>query len=184
MIESLADEIRKHHFMIEPVIAVILRSRHFYSQAVYRQKIKSPVEYSAGLVRMLEVPRSAFNPLALAATCDAQGQELFAPPNVEGWLGGRLWINSGTLLERGNWAADLVWGRPENGLSSFDPLAWAASDQLTPDRTAKALRDLLVQDDLGNEARAVVAAAGHAGRADDLRKLIQLIVNCSEFQMA
>ena len=112
LIDPLADEIRKHHFMIEPVIAVILRSRHFYSRAVYRQKIKSPVEYSAGLVRMLEVPRSAFNPLALAATCDAQGQELFAPPNVEGWLGGRLWINSGTLLERGNWAADLVWGRP------------------------------------------------------------------------
>ena len=105
---------------------IILRSRHFYSPQVYRQRIKSPVEYSAGLVRMLEVPRPALNPLALSAACDAQGQELFAPPNVEGWVGGPLWINSGTLLERTNWAADVVWGRAENGLSPFDPLAWAA----------------------------------------------------------
>ncbi len=105
---------------------IILRSRHFYSHAAYRQRIKSPVEFSAGLVRMLEVPRTAINPLALSAACDAQGQELFAPPNVEGWVGGPIWINSATLLERTNWAADVVWGRAENGLSPFDPKAWAA----------------------------------------------------------
>ena len=43
---------------------------------------------------------------------------------------------------------------------------------------------MLLQDDLGNEARALVATAGRDGRGDDLRKLAQLIVNCSEFQMA
>ena len=94
------------------------------------------------------------NPLALAAACDAQGQELFAPPNVEGWAGGPVWINSATLLERGNWAADIVWGRAENGLAPFDPLAWAARYEITPDQAAEALVDLLLQDDLGDEARA------------------------------
>ena len=115
---------------------VILRSRHFYSRAAYRQRIKSPVEWSAGLVRMLEVARSALNPLALAAACDAQGQELFVPPNVEGWAGGSTWINSGTLLERTNWAADVVWGRAGNGLTPFDPAAWAARYKLPADRIA------------------------------------------------
>ena len=126
LIEPLAAEIKRHDFAIGPIVEVILRSRHFYSHAAYRQRIKSPVEFSAGLVRMLEVPRPAINPLALSAACDAQGQELFAPPNVEGWVGGPIWINSGTLLERTNWAADVVWGRAENGLSPFDPMAWAA----------------------------------------------------------
>ncbi len=132
LIEPLADEIKQHEFAIGPIVEVILRSRHFYSRSVYRQRIKSPVEFSAGLVRMLEVPRPAINPLALSAACDAQGQELFAPPNVEGWVGGPLWINSATLLERTNWAADVVWGRAENGLAPFDPAAWAARVQ---DRT-------------------------------------------------
>ena len=130
LIEPLADEIQAHEFAIGPIVEIILRSRHFYSRAAYRQRIKSPVEFSAGLVRMLEVPRPALNPLALSAACDAQGQELFAPPNVEGWVGGPIWINSGTLLERTNWAADVVWGRAENGLAPFDPLAWAARYKL------------------------------------------------------
>ena len=132
LIEPLADEIKRHEFAIGPIVEVILRSRHFYSRAAYRQRIKSPVEFSAGLVRMLEVPRPALNPLALSAACDAQGQELFAPPNVEGWVGGSVWINSGTLLERTNWAADVIWGRAENGLTPFDPLGLGRALQDRP----------------------------------------------------
>jgi hypothetical protein len=89
LIERLAEEVRRNEFGIGPIVEVILRSKHFYSRAAYCQRIKSPVEFSAGLVRTLEVPRPALNPLALSAACDAQGQELFAPPNVEGWVGTR-----------------------------------------------------------------------------------------------
>jgi uncharacterized protein (DUF1800 family) len=183
LLEPLADEIRRHGFTIEPVVGVILRSRHFYSRAAYRQRIKSPIDLSAGLVRMLEAPRSALNPLALAATCDAQGQELFAPPNVEGWIGGPIWINSGTLLERTNWTADIVWGRAENGLSPFDPLAWAARYGIPPGQAAKAILELLLQDDLDTDARSLVLDAGRDGSANGLRKMTQRIVSCSEFQL-
>ena len=122
LIEALAGEIRSRNFAIGPVVEIILRSRHFYSRSVYRQRIKSPVEHSAGLVRILEIPRSAINPLALSAACDSQGQELFAPPNVEGWVGGPTWINSATLLERTNWAADIIWGRAET--ASCPSIPW------------------------------------------------------------
>ena len=102
------------------------------------REVATPVEFSAGLVRLLEVPRPALNPLALAAACDAQGQELFAPPSVEGWVGGTVWINSSTLLERTNWAADVIWGRSENGLAPFDPHAWAARSKLPSSATRRA----------------------------------------------
>ena len=184
LIEPLAEEIKRHQFAIGPIVGVILRSRHFYSRAAYRQRIKSPVEFSAGLVRMLEVPRPALNPLALSAACDAQGQELFAPPNVEGWVGGSVWINSGTLLERTNWAADVVWGRSENGLTPFDPLAWAARYKLAPDRAAGAFLDLLLQGDLGDDARRLALDAGRDGSPDGLRKALQRLANCPEFQLA
>jgi len=142
------------------------------------------VEFSAGLVRMLEVPRPALNPLALSAACDAQGQELFAPPNVEGWIGGTVWINSGTLLERTNWAADIIWGRAENGLAPFDPLAWAARYELPPDRTAEAFVELLLQGDIGDEARSLVQDAGRNVSPGGLRAALQRLANCPEFQLA
>jgi len=184
LIEPLADEVKRHQFVIGPIVGVILRSKHFYSRAAYRQRIKSPVEFTAGLVRTLEVPRAALNPLALAAACDAQGQELFAPPNVEGWVGGSVWINSGTLLERTNWAADVVWGRSENGLTPFDPLAWAAHYKLSADRAGAAFLDLLLEGELGDDARRLALDAGRDGSPDGLRKALQRLANCPEFQLA
>jgi uncharacterized protein (DUF1800 family) len=184
VIELLAAEIKARHFAIGPVVEVILRSRHFYSQQVYRQRIKSPVEHSAGLVHMLEIPRPALNPLALSAACDAQGQELFAPPNVEGWVGGKNWINSATLLDRTNWAADVIWGRAENGISPFDPMEWAARYKIDVDRIKQELVALLVQDDLGKTARRLVVEAARDNSTIGLRKTVQLVANCSEFQLA
>ena len=183
-IEPLSEEVRRNEFAIGPIVEVILRSKQFYSREAYRQRIKSPVEFSAGLVRLLEVPRPALNPLALSAACDAQGQELFAPPNVEGWIGGKLWINSSTLLERGNWAADIIWGRSENGLAPFDPLAWAARCKLPPESIAEAFLDLLLQGELGGEARRLALDATRNGTLDGLRKALQRLANCPEFQLA
>jgi uncharacterized protein (DUF1800 family) len=184
LIEPLAEEVKRHQYAIGPIVGVILRSKHFYSRAAIRQRIKSPVEFSAGLVRMLEVPRAALNPLALAAACDAQGQELFAPPNVAGWAGGSVWINSGTLLERTNWAADIVWGRSENGLSPFDPFAWATQYKLSTDRACGAFLDLLLQGDLGDEARGLALDAGRDGSPGGLRKALQRLANSPEFQLS
>jgi uncharacterized protein (DUF1800 family) len=184
LIESLAGEVRRHNFAIGPIIAVILRSRHFYSADVRWQRIKSPVEFSAGLLRTLEVPRSAINPLAIVAACDAQGQELFNPPNVAGWAGGTAWLNSGTLLARAYWAADVIWGRAENGLAPYDPLVWTARNRIDAKRAPGALVDLLLQQNVSAQARESIVDAGRDGSANGLRKAIERIVNCSEFQLA
>jgi hypothetical protein len=39
----------------------------------------------------------------------ALGQRLFAPPTVAGWAEGRSWITPGLLLERGNFARDVLF---------------------------------------------------------------------------
>jgi hypothetical protein len=183
LIRPLAEELRSGHYAIGPVVGVILRSRHFYDRAVRRQRIKSPVEFSAGLLRTLEVPRTDVRLLALALACDRQGQELFYPPNVKGWDGGKPWLNSTTLLERGNWGNDVVWGNADFGLRPYDPLAWASRHGLAPDKAADALTDLLLQGDLDPGARALARQAGRDGTADGLRKAIQLLLHCPEFQL-
>src|SRR5262249_53058479 len=116
LLGPLAEELRSHNYSIRHVVGIVLRSRHFYTMEVYRQRIKGPVEFSAGLVRMLDVPRADVSLLALAVKCERQGQELFYPPNVKGWDGGKTWLNSTTVLERGNWVTDVVWGNPDLGL--------------------------------------------------------------------
>jgi uncharacterized protein (DUF1800 family) len=184
VIEPLAGELRSRNHSVKHVVDVILRSNHFYSSSVYRQRVKSPIEFSAGLVRLLELPGAAINPLALSAACDAQGQELFAPPNVKGWDGGKVWINSSTLLQRGNWAADVVWGRPEYGLVPFDPTAWASRYGIAPAAAAEALIDLLLQGDLEDDARRIVRNTAKSGTPDALRKVLQMLINCPEFQLA
>ncbi len=121
LIEPLADALRSSDYSIQRVMDMILRSRHFYSKASYRHRIKSPVEYTVGLLRDLEIPRSKVNLMAAATACTRQGQELFAPPSVKGWEGGSSWINSSTILERLNWATDVVWGNAERGIAAVRP---------------------------------------------------------------
>src|SRR5947209_6876074 len=177
LLRPLAEELRSHQYSIRHVLGVILRSRHFYARAAYRQRIKSPVEFSAGLLRMLEVPRTQVSLLALAVACERQGQELFHPPNVKGWDGGKSWINSTTVLERGNWAADVLWGNPDLGLQPYDPLAWASQQGAPPHKAAAALLELMLQGDLSDKASALVLQAGGDGKADGLRKAVQRAVH-------
>ncbi len=121
LLRPLADEIRVHHFSIRPVLGLILRSRHFYSGEVRRHLIKSPIEFSAGLVRILDIPRSRVDLVMLGSICDRQGQSLFYPPNVKGWDGGRAWISSSNMLARANWSANLIWGNSVSGDRALRP---------------------------------------------------------------
>ena len=57
LIEPLARELRAGDYSIRRVVALILRSRHFYSPSAYRQRIASPVELCVGLPRTLDVPK-------------------------------------------------------------------------------------------------------------------------------
>jgi uncharacterized protein (DUF1800 family) len=183
LLRPLARELRDHEYNVAHVVGIILRSRHFYAPEVRRQRIKSPVECSAGLLRTLEVPRADVNLLALAVACERQGQDLFYPPNVKGWDGGKTWLQSTTVLERGNWGNDVLWGNDDFGLKPYDPLAWASRHEVAPEKAARAFLELFFQ---GEDARArdVVLAAGQDGKPDSLRKALQLIVHCPEYQLA
>jgi uncharacterized protein (DUF1800 family) len=182
LIRPLAAELREHRYTIRHVVGIMLRSAHFYDRAARFARIKSPVDFSAGLVRALEVPRTDMRLLALAVACDRQGQELFYPPNVRGWVGGRTWLNSTTVLERGNWCNDVIWGNPDLGIPRYDPAAWAARVGV-PARPGEALIDLLLQDGPHADDRAAVLRAAAGGGADRLRRALQLAVHCPHFQL-
>ncbi len=85
-----------------------------------------PVEYIVGAVRV----SGAARPAARARWCwptgrHGLGQDLFNPPNVGGWPGGRSWLSARSLIGRANFAAALVEGRGVGRDVPLDPIALA-----------------------------------------------------------
>jgi uncharacterized protein (DUF1800 family) len=97
LLSPLTQEFRESGLDVGRLVRRILGSRLFFSEYAFGRKIRSPVELGVGLMRALE---GSCNVFRLAEELAALGQELFYPPNVKGWDGGRTWINSSTLLGR------------------------------------------------------------------------------------
>ena len=77
--------------------------------------------------------------LLLADWTTRLGQELFEPPNVGGWPGGRAWLTARSLVGRANFAAALVEGRPVGLPAPLDAGSIAAEQGLG--RSASEVRE-------------------------------------------
>jgi hypothetical protein len=105
LLAPLARQFRASGYDFGGLVATVLRSNLFFSAAVYRTRIKSPVDFALGIVRGLE---GRIGSTALAAALESLGQNLFHPPTVKGWDGGTAWLNGQTLLFRQNLALALT----------------------------------------------------------------------------
>ncbi len=105
-IKRLSDVYLQNNFEIRAVLRAIFNSDDFYSDAARWAKIKSPTEFAVMTIRELQAPMSAVG--RLGDMLNQMGQDLFYPPNVRGWLEGRNWINTRTLLARVNFASTLA----------------------------------------------------------------------------
>ena len=105
---QLGDVLRKSNYKIAPFMETVLLSRDFYSDASMGALIQSPVILAVSTYRKLGQTVLPGVPDFNAAT-GALGQRLLAPPTVAGWAQGRAWITPALLLERGNFARDVLF---------------------------------------------------------------------------
>jgi uncharacterized protein (DUF1800 family) len=108
-IVKLAKQLRQQNYELRPVLITLFSSEHFYDDQNVASVIKSPVQLIVQGIRSLNTP--ARNIGALLSACDLMGQNLFYPPTVKGWDGGRSWINTSTLFVRQNLVIYLLTGR-------------------------------------------------------------------------
>ena len=106
-VAELAACIRKNDFAMRPVLQTLFSSAIFFASGSRHTIIKSPADFVLGTQRTLEARVNLRESVRLMAQL---GQSLFEPPTVEGWKGGRTWINSATMLGRANFAAELTMG--------------------------------------------------------------------------
>lgn len=196
VVRVMADRVRRDRYELGNTLKLLFRSRHFYSDAVVGQKIKSPAELVVGAVRTLGVP--ARNLGALLAAMDAMGQNIFFPPSVKGWDGGRAWINTATLFARQNTLAYLISGQqpaggPRRAANDYDPrsvlpMLIDPDHPADPQEIAGSLLDLTVgrrdAQALGVLTRAFAESSGRNGpdRAT-LAAAMTLITAMPEYQL-
>lgn len=114
-------------YAIAPLLTTIFLSRDFYSQPSYGTQIKSPVHLAVSTYRKLGLPEVPGIPDFNSIT-ENLGQELFHPPNVAGWEGGRSWVTPALLLARGNFAREVLFP---------DVVNFKAPDQYMPEQNRK-----------------------------------------------
>ena len=101
-VASIASVFSKSNGDIRATLKAIFQSDQFLSEKAYHAKIKSPVEFVIGTMKLLQVEKIDGD---LPAVMARMGQNLFEPPNVKGWDGGMTWIATDTMMERFNFAA-------------------------------------------------------------------------------
>jgi uncharacterized protein (DUF1800 family) len=164
-IAELAAGLREHDLNIGWAVETVLRSAAFFAGENIGNRVLGPAEYIVGAVRALELFDPPPSTTVLAEWMAALGQDLFEPPNVFGWAGGRSWMNTRSLIARGNFAQRLAEGALQN---SSAPPDWPALAQrrgcgASADDFARFLARVLCVTD-GGVRKSAVAAAGDVGR--------------------
>lgn len=90
---------RATRFDLRHLARTFFGSRLFYDPALRGTFIKSPIHFYLGLLQDLDLHVAPVPRLVITALRQ-MGQTLYQPPNVRGWVGGRLWINSSTFSAR------------------------------------------------------------------------------------
>jgi uncharacterized protein (DUF1800 family) len=121
--KELAARFDEVYFSIKDWLRTLFCSQLFYSPAARAARVKSPVEFVTGLYRRFGVsaPPDDITQLALRR----MGQELFQPPDVDGWREGTRWINTQTLMMRYHFAYFCVTGTVVEGLLDRSRAAYA-----------------------------------------------------------
>ncbi|MFN8522826.1 MAG: DUF1800 domain-containing protein [Chloroflexota bacterium] len=195
-IDELAEVFRSSNYDIRAVMRALFMSDWFRSADVYYSKIKSPAEHVAGVTRLVgdyQFPEYGMGQLTL--DCRYMGQDLLNPPSVEGWHTGKEWIDTGTLVQRINFAVDRVGDTSKPGVRAIIE-RMHSKGELTPDQFVERCLDLIGPLDVADKTRSSLvdfAAKGGPLRfrspddpaaAQRVAEMLQMIVATREFQLA
>lgn len=187
-VAGLAEGLRANRLDVGWAVATILRSRAFYAAANRRTKVLDPAGFVVGSARALGIVDPPPSTLVLADWMARLGQDLFYPPNVGGWPGGRSWLSARVVVGRANYAAAVAGGQGIGRPGPLDALGLADRHGRGRDRGAAIgfYADLIMGGvpDAGWRDR-VESALGSppAWGPEEARRVVALILACPEAQL-
>jgi uncharacterized protein (DUF1800 family) len=184
-------------YEIGAMLEALFTSDFFKDESVRFAKVKNPAEMVVGLLRMVGEHSGEIKPglFELSQEPKYMGMDLMNPPTVEGWHTGREWIDSGTLVERINFASDLLGNTELPGVQSLVDRLMAVGDTLSPQQFVEGCLDLtgplVVTEDTTNQLVAHASKEGDLKHGDDASRkdftrrtgeMFQMIAATAEFQ--
>ena len=183
-------------YNIRAMLRALFTSDFFKSEDVRFAKVRNPAEMVAGTLRLVGDHRDIKPGLwDIAQECTYMGMNLMDPPTVEGWHTGHEWIDSGTLVERINFASEYLGQTDLPGVQSLVNHLMARGESLSPAEFVEGSIDLVGTLNLTDDTRQALVA--HAQRGGDLRhgteaeraeftgragEMFQMIASTAEFQ--
>ncbi len=191
-IDLLADTFVESNYNIKAVLRVLFNS-DFFKNARYA-RLKNPAEVVVGTMKLVGgygFPAPGIGELSRQA--QYMGQDLLNPPSVEGWHTGVEWINSGSLMRRINFTADLVGDVERPGVQSILNRL-KVQGELSPEAFVDTCLDLMGPLEVNAETRRELIDHTGAGgsltwnsepqAAERVSELLQLIVSLRDYQYA
>ena len=194
-VETLAKTFTESGYDVRSVLRVLFNS-DFFKEARFA-RLKSPAEVVVGTLRLVggdEFPRPGIGETSRQP--GYMGQDLLNPPSVEGWHTGTEWINSGSLMRRVNFAADMLGDASRPGVRSIINRLRDQGD-LGPEGFVDTCLDLMGPLEVGQSTRQELV--DHAGTVGPLgwrseqesdsstqrvTEMLQLIVSLRDYHYA
>ena len=199
VIESMMASYHQSDYELRSVLRTLFTSDYFKSEKARFARMKAPVEVVVGAVRQAggyDTPTIGVEQLPSQA--GFMGQGLLQPPTVEGWHEGVEWIESGSLVERVNFASKQVGEVSRPGVRAIiDRIAADNGGVLSPEELVDKCLDLLGPIPASEETRSSLIEYASANGDVDLRRhqpgddaeqrvgdVLRLVASSREFQLA
>ena len=140
---------------ITAMLRALFTSDFFKADENWFVKVKSPAELVAGVLRLTgEFDRPRKEILDRFLQMVYMGQALINPPSVEGWHQGSEWIDTGTLVERLNFATERLGDIGKPGVQDMiSRVAAGGGGVISPARLVEACLDVMGVVTVSDETR-------------------------------
>jgi uncharacterized protein (DUF1800 family) len=184
-------------YEIKAMLRTLFTSEAFKSESARFARVKSPAEMVVSLMRMVGEHRGEIKPGLFEISLEPKymGMDLMNPPTVEGWHTGHEWIDSGTLVERINFASQYLGRTDLPGVRDMIDRLMARGERLSPEAFVDGCIDLVGCLNVTDGTRQSLIA--HAQRQGELRhgtdaeraeftrrsgEMFQMLASTGEFQ--
>ncbi len=182
-IGQLTDAYFSGGYSIREMLRTLFKSDFFKSEDVRYKRVKSPAELASGVLRLsghLDRPRREM--IVHALRMQYMGQWLHNPPSVEGWHQGEEWIETGSLVERVNFACEQLGDADMPGIASM--VSRIVGEGVSSDDLLARCLEELGEIELAEGTRESLNDYAAAGPVDDERAvgMLRLVAASPDFQ--
>jgi uncharacterized protein (DUF1800 family) len=189
-IKVMTDAYFESGYSIKAMLRALLLSDSFKSEAAWNARVKSPIELVVGTLRLAGgYDGPTHDVYGHIASSSFMGQDIYAPPSVEGWMGGADWISTGSMVQRVNFASDIIGDLDREGIVELvESIRADAGEGASPESLVQAslkhLGNIQVSDQVNEGLAEFASNFENTVRPsnENIASLLQLIVATREFQ--